>query len=328
MNFKEGLDFDNVLIVPQLHNNTEFNSRSQISLISNSYFLNCVPVIASNMAVTGTFEVARVLSKHKMITALNKYYTLEDFKNNFSKDLNIIVSVGLNNNDEFFRIMEYYGDDIRWINLDVANGYMRKFRFFVKDIKKMYPKHIIIAGNVATPEGARTLVDYGADIVKVGIGNGSVCMTRHMTGCGYPQLQAIIECTGTDEDVYKIPVISDGGHKTPGDLVKAFVAGAVGVMTSSLFAGTKETGNMLYGMSSHYAQKKFNSYGKYKASEGKVVQNISNFLGENLEDVCCQILGGLASGVSYCGETDLNDIIGRRNFIVSRSQIYNNFWNK
>lgn len=319
-------DFDDVLIEPRILEDETYLSRNQVDVTTRlDYFSNKVPIIAANMETVGTFAVANVLSKYSLLTFLHKFYKLEDYDKHFDENLFKYVgaSVGMRNNDNFFEVMEKYAPYIKYINADVANGYIASFGKFVTNLRKKFPNHVIIAGNVATPQGVRFLADCGADVVKVGIGPGSACMTRHMTGAGVPQLSAVMMCSDVN-----VPIIADGGIKFPGDIVKAFVGGASAVMVGSLFAGVRETGTVLYGMSSHYAQKKFNMYGNYKASEGKYIDNYKNPLGETLDEVCQQILGGLKSGISYCGETQLDNIIRMRNFVISKSSIYNNFFNK
>ncbi len=321
-NFKFGLNYDDVLIIPEVNQNEHYTSRKQINLISKKYpFEGYVPIIATNMATVGKFKVAEILSKFKILTALHKYYTVEDYEANYHDGLHIMVTAGMKSEDfnNLVDILDTFRQ-IKYINLDVANGYMTSFAKYVEKVKTKYPNHIIIAGNVVTPDGVAMLRKHGADVVKIGIGNGSVCLTRHTTGIGYPQLQAILECS---DHGY---IIADGGFKMSGDICKAFCAGADAVMVGSLFAKTKEVGSEYYGMSSEYAQKKFNSYGDYKASEGKVIQFSHDELFP-LEHTAKMILGGLRSCLSYSNCMDLDSFIGKKNFIFANN-IYNDIWEK
>ena len=318
--FNFALNYDDVLIVPRVNTFEEYGSREQIKLIvDKGPFKGMVPIIASNMESIGTFIVAEVLSKFNMITALHKYYTYENYKQSYRPDLRVMFTAGLReleNSDNMQKILDEF-PTIQCINLDVANGYMKKFSLLVEKVKKMYPNKTIIAGNVATVDGTKNLVDHGADVVKVGIGCGSVCLTRHATGVGYPQLQAVLECSEYAS------VIADGGINHIGDIAKAFAAGADAVMIGSLFANTIETGNMYFGMSSIYAQKKFNTYGEYKSNEGDYLELPNS--GRRLSDIARLILGGLRSSISYCNFMDLDSFVGYRNFVYT-NQIYNNKW--
>lgn len=317
--FQLGLNYEDVLIVPEVNTFEDYTSRAQIDIISKKFpFEGIVPIIASNMSTIGTFEVAKVLSKFKLMTALHKYYTVQDFDEHYKDDLIVAVSSGMKDKDYFnlVEILDRY-PTIKYINLDVANGYMKSFAKFVENVKEKYKDKLVIAGNVVTPDGVRQLRESGADIVKIGIGSGSVCQTRHKTGVGYPQLQAILDCCNYSH------IIADGGIVVSGDIAKAFCAGADAVMIGSLFANTKETGNVYYGMSSTYAQKEFGCYAEYKASEGMYLR----FDSEQpfLEDVVKTILGGLRSALSYCNSMDIDSFIGKQSFIYAHN-IYNDKW--
>ncbi|MCX8008175.1 MAG: IMP dehydrogenase [Patescibacteria group bacterium] len=317
--FPHFLNYDDVLIVPENNENEEYRSRHQINLVADAgKFKGYIPIIASNMSTIGTFEVAGVLSRFGMLTALHKFYTYGDYVLRYDHGMNVMISCGLKEK-EYETLKKVLAEfPIQFINLDVANGYMLKFAKFVEKVKKEFPDKVVIAGNVATPDGVRRLVDHGADLVKVGIGNGSVCMTRHMTGVGVPQLSAVLECSDYAD------IIADGGFKFPGDIAKAFWAGASGVMVGSLFANTKETGTSYYGMSSRFAQQKYEMYGDYKAGEGKVVEFVNDERIE-LREAVYEILGGLRSSLSYCNCMKIGDFIGKRRFVIA-NHIYNDKW--
>lgn len=219
---------------------------------------------------------------------------------------------------------------IRMVCVDVANGYTDAFDSFIKQLRKNYPHLVIMAGNVVTANMTEQLIMSGADIVKVGIGPGSVCTTRKMTGVGYPQLSAIIECASAAHGVGGL-VCSDGGCTVPGDLAKAFGAGADFVMLGGMFAGVKESagelitdddGNMFkqfYGMSSSTAMGKYaGGVAEYRASEGKTVQ--VPYKGP-VDGVVQDVLGGIRSACTYVGASKLKELSKRTTFIRVSQQI-------
>lgn len=316
------LDFDDVMIRPRPSN---INSRSLVSLekefVFSSRSLNQreikwkgVPIIAANMDTTGTFEVYNVLSRHKMLTAMNKFYNLNDYLN-YKKNLDLdpdyfMVSTGITD-ENFANLAEILANiECKWICIDIANGYIEKFFDFCCKVRTTYPNKIIVAGNVCTFEMVKKLLNEAdVDIVKVGIGPGSACLTRRKTGVGIPQLSSILECKQGDTCI-----ISDGGIKCPGDLAKAFGAGADFVMIGGEFAGhdenpgeiVEENGTkykMFYGMSSKHAMEKhYGGMEKYRASEGAVIK--MKYKGA-LEDTVLDYLGGLRSACTYVNAPDL-----------------------
>ncbi|ERL92708.1 hypothetical protein D910_10019 [Dendroctonus ponderosae] len=233
---------------------------------------NGIPVMASNMDTVGTFEMAKALSKHGLFTCIHKYYSAEDWKL-FASDnpdviSNVAASSGIAQND-YSRLVEILAavPAIKFVCLDVANGYTQFFVDYVRKVRAAFPTHTIIAGNVVTGEMVEELILSGADIVKVGIGPGSVCTTRMKTGVGYPQLSAVIECADAAHGLQG-HIIADGGCTCPGDVAKAFGAGADFVMAGGMFAGHDQCGGeviekngkkfkLFYGMSSCTAMKKY-----------------------------------------------------------------------
>ncbi len=221
---------------------------------------------------------------------------------------------------------------LRFICIDVANGYSEHFVHFVKKTRNKYPGKVIIAGNVVTGEMVEELLLAGADIIKVGIGAGSVCTTRVKTGVGYPQLSAIIECADAAHGLGG-QIISDGGCKTPGDVAKAFGGGADFVMLGGMLAGHDESGGELveegskqykqfYGMSSETAMNKYaGGVANYRASEGKTVK--VPYRG-SVSDTVLSILGGLRSACTYVGAKQLKELTKRTTFI--RVQEQHNEW--
>ncbi|WDF65236.1 GMP reductase [Flavobacterium sp. KACC 22763] len=326
------LGFKDVMFRPK---RSTLKSRSEVSLEQNFKFLHStanwtgVPIMAANMDTVGTFEIAKVLAKEKLFTAIHKHYTLEEW-NNFLKNATpdfydyIAVSTGTGKED-FDKIEKIItaNPSLKFICIDVANGYSEHFVQFLKKTRKQYPDKIIIAGNVVTGEMTEELLLAGADIVKVGIGPGSVCTTRVKTGVGYPQLSAIIECADAAHGLGG-HIISDGGCTTPGDVAKAFGAGADFVMLGGMLAGHTESGGELievkgekfkqfYGMSSKTAMDKHSGgVAEYRASEGKTVQ--VPFKGDVIHTVL-DILGGIRSTCTYVGASRLKELTKRTTFI-------------
>ncbi|MEP6805389.1 MAG: GMP reductase, partial [Flavobacterium sp.] len=247
------LGFKDVMIRPK---RSTLKSRSEVSLEQNFNFLHSttnwtgIPIMAANMDTVGTFEMAQVLAREKLFTAIHKHYSLQEW-NDFLKNVNpdfynyIAISTGTGKED-FEKIGKVITANplLKFICIDVANGYSEYFVQFLKQTRKQYPDKVIIAGNVVTGEMVEELLLAGADIVKVGIGPGSVCTTRVKTGVGYPQLSAIIECADAAHGLGG-HIISDGGCKTPGDVAKAFGAGSDFVMLGGMLAGHTESGGEL-----------------------------------------------------------------------------------
>uniref|UniRef100_A0A8C8ZYZ8 GMP reductase n=1 Tax=Prolemur simus TaxID=1328070 RepID=A0A8C8ZYZ8_PROSS len=253
-------------------------SRSEVDLTRSFSFRNSkqmytgVPIIAANMDTVGTFEMAKVLCKFSLFTAVHKHYSLDQWQEFASQNPDCLehlaASSGTGSSDfeQLEQILEAI-PQVNYICLDVANGYSEHFVEFVKDVRKRFPQHTIMAGNVVTGEMVEELILSGADIIKVGIGPGSVCTTRKKTGVGYPQLSAVMECADAAHGL-KGHIISDGGCSCPGDVAKAFGAGADFVMLGGMLAGHSESGGELierdgkkyklfYGMSSEMAMKKY-----------------------------------------------------------------------
>ena len=256
------LGFADVLIRPKRSN---LKSRSQVELQRTFKFLHSkhewtgVPVIAANMDTTGTFEIAEVLARHDMLTAIHKHYSVEQWdaylnEHNEAIYPRIMVSTGTSGADfdKMSKILENH-PLLEFICIDVANGYAESFVAFVGKVREAFPQKTIVAGNVVTGEMVEELLLSGADIVKVGIGPGSVCTTRVKAGVGYPQLSAVIECADAAHGLGG-RIISDGGCTCPGDVAKAFGGGADFVMLGGMFAGHDESGGqqfkLFYGMSS------------------------------------------------------------------------------
>ena len=336
------LDFKNVLIRPK---RSILKSRSDVSLNINYKFKygyewnsNIVPVMVSNMDTTGTFEMAKICMQNNIFTCIHKHYNLDEW----NKYLTILdndkmnwydyIAVSSGSKDSDLKNLDLILSSIpklRFICLDVANGYTEHFVSVVKQCREKYPNHVIIAGSVVTREMTEELLLNGADIVKVGIGSGSVCTTRLKTGVGYPQLSAIIECADAAHGL-KGHIIADGGCTCPGDFSKAFGAGADFVMSGGMFAGHTESGGELidkggkqykrfYGMSSKPAMDLYNGgVANYKTSEGKEV--LLEYKGDVINTIN-DILGGIRSTCTYVGASSLKYLSKCTTFIQVTQQV-------
>ena len=302
-------DFRDVLILPKSSN---LNSRKDVELETKFTFNNNnewsgIPMIAANMTTVGTLNMYKVLSKNKIITALHKFHTLEELldynKNNKENKLDpnyFMISTGISDTDYNKLVNILDNIECKFIMIDIANGYISNFKNFCKKIREKYSNKIIVAGNVCTCEGVKSLIDSGVDSIKCGLGGGSACTTRIQTGIGMPQLSCILECSNIAKQYNKL-IISDGGITCPGDCSKAYCAGADFVMMGGEFAGHAENpGDIIYendnvykffyGMSSSYAME--NNYSannnSYRSSEGREIKikykgplqkTINNYLG-------------------------------------------------
>jgi len=333
------LDFKDVLIRPK---RSTLKSRSEVSLTKTYTFRNCkktwtgVPIMAANMDTTGTFTVAEVLSKSSMMTVIAKHNAPENF-DAVTPEMAPYVSFSTGTSNTDFERLEKCVErrpDIPFICIDVANGYSEHFVDFVKRTRERFPDHILIAGNVVTGEMVEELILSGADIVKVGIGPGSVCTTRKQTGVGYPQLSAVIECADSAHGLGG-HIISDGGCTVPGDIAKAFGAGADFVMLGGMLAGHDECAGevmeedngerykIFYGMSSETAMRKYSGgVAEYRSSEGKTVK--IPYRGP-IKNTIQSILGGLRSACTYVGAAQLKELPKRTTFIKVTQQINNIF---
>ena len=337
------LDYSDILIVPKKSNLT---SRKEVSLVENYKFKNSsqtwsgIPICAANMDGVGTFSVAKNLSSKKLLTFITKHHSEADWENNFSSDMidYVGVSTGTSDKDIEFATHIFNKFNLKWICLDMANGYSSIFIDKIKKIRNILGKKaIIVAGNVVT--GSRTIeaLEAGADVIKVGIGPGSVCTTRVQTGVGYPQFSAVYECSGAACSVGGA-VMADGGCTCPGDVAKSFCAGASFSMLGGMFAGhveseaevivkTFKTGEVVtvegdngsletkdvledklfvkfYGMSSDTAMKKHSGgVANYRSSEGRTVMIP---LKESLDYTVQDLLGGIRSTCTYIGASKIS----------------------
>ena len=332
------LDFKDVLIRPK---RSTLNSRNEVDVHRTFRFIHTgaewkgFPLIAANMDVTGTLAMARALGRHSALTALHKHYPLEALVEFFASDdgAHAFYSIGTTESDFAKLDKVKKRAPVKHLCLDVANGYSEKFLDTVKRARDENPDAIIMAGNVVTGDMTEALILAGADIVKIGIGPGSVCTTRRVTGVGYPQLSAIIECADAAHGL-KGQVCADGGCTAPGDVAKAFGAGADFVMLGGMLAGHDECDGDIryeerdgekapvamtfYGMSSETAMRKHSGgVAHYRAAEGKSVETpyrgpVDNTMGE--------IMGGVRSMMTYIGAAHLKEVSKRTTFVRVTAQ--------
>ena len=364
------LDYKDVLIRPK---RSTLKSRSEVSLERDFTFRNYtpdfpdnvknyhyrgVPIMAANMDGVGTFAMAQELSEQSIFTCLVKTYSATELIDYFSAGKAIrtncvAMSIGTSQLD-FDKLVEVYSkvkSNLKYVCMDIANGYSEHFAQHVRKVRKQFPHLVIIAGNVVTGEMTEELILAGADIVKVGIGPGSVCTTRIQTGVGYPQLSAVIECADAAHGLGG-HIIADGGCTCPGDVAKAFAAGADFVTLGGMLAGTIQGGGQIverayltneldsktgeqivdnqyfvqfYGMSSKSANDKhFGGLKEYRSSEGRTV--LVPYKGD-VTGVVQDILGGIRSTMTYCGAKKLKNLSKCTTFIRC-TQTHNSVYEK
>ena len=309
------LDYSDVLIRPK---RSTMNSRSDVSMKRTHTFLHSkkswtgIPIMSANMDTVGTPAMHGVLSKFDMITCPAKHYLKNNITSFNSGNKNICWFGGINDTD----LLSKQTSD--FIGLDVANGYTIRFVDAVKELREKCPDATIVAGNVVTADMTQELILAGADIVKVGIGPGSVCTTRIKTGIGYPQLSAVIECADAAHGLGG-HIIADGGCTTSGDIVKAFSGGADFVMIGGMLAGHDECDGELvdgvmkfYGMASESAMDRHGNHNEYRGVEGKTVE--VPYRGK-VEDTVKDILSGIRSACTYVGARRLKALSKCTTFI-------------
>lgn len=372
------LDYKDVLIRPK---RSTLESRKDVSLERSFQYVNLagaretkydytgIPVMASNMDGVGTMEMADELSeRYNMFTCLVKTYSAEELISFFHPKVNlrtefVAMSIGITKKDmeKFVHVYNETGRNLKYVCVDVANGYSERFVKFIKHLRERFPFIVIIAGNVVTADQTQELILNGADIVKVGIGPGSVCTTRVQTGVGYPQLSAVIECADAAHGLGG-HIIADGGCSSPGDVAKAFAAGADFVMLGGMLAGHDQGGGEViekyyktgewvkeetevdkvkrttwrdgierkqfvkfYGMSSKSANDKhFGGLKEYRSSEGRtVLTKYKGCVNITIQD----ILGGIRSTCTYVGARKLKQLSKCTTFVRcndTHNRVYEN----
>ena len=354
------LDYKDVLIRPK---RSTLGSRKDVDLFRDFSFRNYqahseshyhgIPIMASNMDGVGTFAMADALARLGLFTCLVKNYEADELVSFFNQEgdlrqQNVAYSTGITEQDfdKFVEVYRQTSSRLKYLCIDVANGYSERFSNFIKQVRESYPEIVIIAGNVVTGEMTEELILSGADIVKVGIGPGSVCTTRIQTGVGFPQLSAVIECADSAHGLGG-HIIADGGCTCPGDLAKAFAAGADFVMLGGMLAGHDEGGGEViqrffksgevratdsgwediieerkfvnfYGMSSKAANEKhFGGLREYRSSEGREIQ--VPYRGK-IDDTIQDLLGGICSTCTYAGAKKLKWLSKCTTFVKTGQQ--------
>ena len=357
------LDYSDVLIRPK---RSTLSSRKDVSEFRQFKFVNSkreydgIPIMAANMDGVGTFEMAEILAANAVFTCLTKIYTEDELITFFSHAIEhpsnvldcVAISIGIKDSDftKFKNVYEKTDRKIKYVCIDVANGYSQRFIEFVKNFRQEFSDITIIAGNIVTADQTQELILSGADIVKIGIGPGAMCTTRIQTGVGYPQLSAVMECAeaahGLDGHI-----IADGGCACPGDVAKAFAGGADFVMLGSMIAGTDQGGGEIYektlstgelfddgdpmyitkkyiqfyGMSSETANSKhFGGLKDYRSSEGRTA--LIPYKGD-VRNVLQDILGGLRSTMTYVGAKELKHLNKCTTFIMVNNQYNKSYEN-
>jgi GMP reductase len=332
------LNFDDVLLQPK---RSTLSSRRDVEMTRKFTFRNSdkimdfCPIFASNMDGVGTFSMAKVMQEHKMMTVITKSTTLDQWKAAAGTGIrmqSVSVCTGTNvmwdpdapDYANMKAVLEAF-PDVKMITVDVANAYHENFVDFIKKIRNEFPNKVIVAGNVVTPEMVEELIINGADVVKIGIGPGSVCTTRTMTGVGVPQFSAIMECADAANGVDG-HIMADGGCVQPGDIAKALGGGAHMVMIGGMLAGHDESEQEVvngriefYGMSSDRAREK---HGKrkdgYRGNEGRLISlPYRGPVEPKLED----ILGGVRSACTYIGARRLKDMPKCATFVRCNNNI-------
>jgi GMP reductase len=320
------LDFRDVLIRPKrstLASRKEVTLQREYTFKHSKRYYQGIPVMAANMDGVGTIEMAAALQQHSMFTCLVKNYTVEELQEVQGVIAGDRFAVSTGTSDADFERLKNISKAIKleFICIDVANGYQERFADYVAKVRAEFPDVTIIAGNVVTADMTQELILRGADIVKVGIGPGSVCTTRIQTGVGYPQLSAIMECADAAHGL-GAHIIADGGCTCPGDVAKAFGAGADFVMLGGMLAGHDEGGGTVdngkitfYGMSS---DKHHGGVNEYRSSEGRTVT--VPYKGA-VKSTIFDLLGGIRSTCTYVGAPTLKQLPKCTTFIRVNRQI-------
>ena len=334
------LDYSDVLFRPKrstLQSRKDVNLKRTYKFKYSNNEWSGIPIMAANMDGVGELDIAENLAEFEMITCLTKQHDEKKLKKcKIIKKIypHLALSIGIKKEDfeNLNNVLKEF-NFIKFICIDVANGYSEHFSKFVKSVRDKYPTKTIIAGNVVTADMTQELILSGADIVKVGIGPGSVCTTRTQTGVGYPQLSAVIECADAAHGL-GAHIIADGGCTCPGDVAKSFGGGADFVMLGGMFAGHDEgKGKIIktngkkfiefYGSSSDVANKKhYGGLSDYRSSEGRTVR--IKYRGK-IKDTILNILGGVRSSCTYVGAPSLKQLSKCTTFVRVSNQFNDTF---
>jgi GMP reductase len=345
INYDAKLNFEDVLLQPKrstLTSRRDVDMTRKFTFRNSGKVMNFTPIFASNMDGVGTFSMAKVLQEHKMMTVITKTTTIDQWRAAVGNGVRLqSVSVCTGTNKVFDDDAEDYRNmqevlksfpDVKMITIDVANAYHQNMVGFVAKVREEYPDKVIVAGNVVTPEMTEELIINGADVVKIGIGPGSVCTTRTMAGVGVPQFSAILDCADAANGVDG-HIMADGGCTTPGDIAKALGGGAHMVMIGGMLAGHNESEveivdgkREFYGMSSDRARE---IHGKrkdgYRGNEGRLIELPDRGpVNDTVED----ILGGVRSACTYIGARRLKDMPKCASFVTTNNvinKVYENY---
>ena len=338
---KEALTFDDVTLAPQYSEILPSEVNTEVQLTENLKLK--IPLLSSAMDTVTEGKMAIAIAKAGGIGVIHRNLNIKqqiiEIKKVKKQNLLVGAAVGAGI-DEFVRAKKILKEDIDLIVIDTAHGHTKKVAEIIKYIKKIKSKRIALcAGNIATPEAAKFLIKLGVDIIKVGIGPGSICTTRLVAGIGVPQLSAILSVRNGLKNK-KVKIISDGGIKYSGDLAKAFAAGADAVMIGSLFAGTDETpgklikkngklfksfrgmgsvGAMNKGSADRYFQKKQKDFSKY-VPEG--VEGFVKYKGD-VGRIIYKLIGGLKSSMGYLGSSQIINLRNNPHFVkITKAGFY------
>jgi len=337
---KDSLTFDDVSLIPQYSSVLPNETITSVELFKNLKLK--IPLISSAMDTVTESKMAIAIGKLGGIGVIHRNLPIEkqvqEVKKVKRQKLLVGAAIGVNNND-LDRAKKLSKANVDLLVIDTAHGHTNKILKIIKKIKKNINNVPICAGNIATGKAAKFLADSGADIVKVGIGPGSICTTRLVAGVGVPQLSAVMEVKNALRN-RKTKIISDGGIKFSGDLAKAFGAGADAVMIGSLFSGTIESpgkilkrkgklyksfrgmgsaGAMAVGSADRYYQKKFKDLSKF-VPEG--VEGIVKFKGP-VDKIIYNLVGGLRSSMGYLGAKTVLDLQKKGEFVkITKAGFY------
>lgn len=323
----KGYSFEDVLIVPKYN---KIISRKEVSMktkVTRNYEID-MPILVANMDTTCEAKMAISIGKLGGLGVIHRFNTIEDQAKQIAliRSKNLIAAAALGVKDYEERLGALVKAGVNIIVLDIAHGHSKYAGKTLDFIKKKYPKVDVMAGNVATKDAAEYFLSKGADAIKIGIGPGSMCTTRIMTGAGVPQLTAIMDAYEATQG--RIPICADGGIKNPGEMAKAFGAGANTMMSGSIFAGTQEAPGKIIKRKGKYF-KSYRGMASYDATlkkkklDGKEAKEIISVEGEKtlipykgpIEPIIKKYLGGLASSMTYIGAKEMESFIGKVDFL-------------
>lgn len=318
MERERGLTFDDVLLMPR---HSEMNSRHTPelnSLVTKNHSLK-TPIISANMDTVSGPEMCIKMAQlgglgilHRFMTAEEQVESVKMMRSKISS-LGLPVAASIGVKAEGMRRADLLADaGVDILTIDIAHGDSVMMLEVLEYVKKKYPHIDVIAGNSAMPDGVRRLINAGADAVKIGIGPGSMCTTRIITGCGVPQLTAVAMCA-LEGNKFNIPIIADGGIKTSGDIVKAFAAGAQTVMLGSMLSGCLETPGEIEGGKKRYrgmASKDAQVSWRGELPQGMAAEGEARWVPckGSVKNIIDELCGGLRSGMTYVNAQNITDI--------------------